>query len=196
MMRENSLSLDELPEHPAPARDHETVLQRQIAFGYTHEDLRILLLPMAKNAEEPVGSMGTATARAVLSDRPRPLYDYFKQRFAQVTNPPLDQIREELVTAMESTVGPELNLLDPKPASCRQIVLKDPVLSNAELAKLTHVGARGFKSFTLPMLWPVTEGAAGLDRAVESLPRRASQANADGANIPILAEPGQGRGRA
>jgi len=195
-LRENSVSLDELPEHPAPAPDHETVLQRQIAFGYTHEDLRILLLPMAKNAEEPVGSMGTDTALAVLSDRPRPLYDYFKQLFAQVTNPPLDQIREELVTAMESTVGPELNLLDPEPASCRQIVLKDPVLSNAELAKLTHVGARGFKSFTLPMLWPVTEGAAGLERALESLQRQASQAIADGANILILSDRGQSRERA
>src|SRR5437016_1894171 len=193
---ENSVSLDELPEHPAPAPDHETVLQRQIAFGYTHEDLRILLLPMAKNGEEPVGSMGTDTALAVLSDRPRPLYDYFKQLFAQVTNPPLDQIREELVTAMESTVGPELNLLDPEPASCRQIVLKDPVLSNAELAKLTHVGARGFKSFTLPMLWPVTEGAAGLERALESLQRQASQAIADGANILILSDRGQSRERA
>ncbi len=195
-LRENSVSLDELPEHPAPAPDHETVLQRQIAFGYTHEDLRILLLPMAKNGEEPVGSMGTDTALAVLSDRPRPLYDYFKQLFAQVTNPPLDQIREELVTAMESTVGPELNLLDPEPASCRQIVLKDPVLSNAELAKLTHVGARGFKSFTLPMLWPVTEGAAGLERALESLQRQASQAIADGANILILSDRGQSRERA
>src|SRR3989454_706677 len=195
-LRENSVNLDELPEHPAPAPDHDTVLQRQIAFGYTHEDLRILLLPMAKNGEEPVGSMGTDTALAVLSDRPRPLYDYFKQLFAQVTNPPLDQIREELVTAMESTVGPELNLLDPEPASCRQIVLKDPVLSNAELAKLTHVGARGFKSFTLPMLWPVTEGAAGLERALESLQRQASQAIADGANILILSDRGQSRQRA
>src|SRR5213080_4039767 len=195
-LRENSVSLDELPEHPAPAPDHETVLQRQIAFGYTHEDLRILLLPMAKNGEEPVGSMGTDTSLAVLSNRPRPLYDYFKQLFAQVTNPPLDQIREELVTAMESTVGPELNLLDPEPASCRQIVLKDPVLSNAERAKLTHVGARGFKSFTLPMLWQVTEGAAGLERALESLQRQASQAIADGANILILSDRGQSRERA
>src|SRR5947199_3844038 len=183
MMRENSLSLDELPEHPAPAPDHETVLQRQIAFGYTHEDLRILLLPMAKNGEEPVGSMGTDTALAVLSDRPRPLYDYFKQLFAQVTNPPLDQIREELVTAMESTVGPELNLLDPEPASCRQIVLPDPVLSNAEFAKLTHVAGRGFKSITLPMLYPVAAGAAGLERTLQDLQRRADPAIAGGHSV-------------
>src|SRR5437762_5161959 len=100
---------------------------------------------MAGSGEEATGSMGTATSLAVLSERPRPLYDYFKQLFAQVTNPPLDQIREELVTAMESTVGPEGNLLEAEPASCRQIVLRDPVISNAELAKLTHVNAPGFK---------------------------------------------------
>src|SRR5216110_927138 len=195
-LRENSVSLDALPERPAPAPDHETVLQRQIAFGYTHEDLRILLAPMAKNGEEPVGSMGTDTALAVLSDRPRPLYDYFKQLFAQVTNPPLDQIREELVTAMESTVGPERNLLKPEPASCRQIVLPDPVVSNAELARLTHVHAPGFKSLTLPMLWPIAEGAAGLERALESLQARASQAIGDGYNILILSDRGQSRERA
>src|SRR5213080_1534497 len=195
-LRENSVSLDELPEHPAPAPDHETVLQRQIAFGYTHEDLRILLLPMAKNGEEPVGSMGTDTSLAVLSNRARPLYDYFKQLFAQVTNPPLDQIREELVTAMESTVGPERNLLKPEPESCRQIVLKDPVLSNDELAKLTHVGALGFKSLTLPMLWPFAEGAAGLERALENLQQRASQGIADGYNAIILSDRGISRERA
>src|SRR2546427_201810 len=195
-LRDNLVHLEELKAHPVPAPDHATVLTRQIAFGYTHEDLRILLGPMAKNGEEPIGSMGTDTSLAVLSNRPRPLYDYFKQLFAQVTNPPLDQIRQELVTAMESTVGPERNLLVPEPESCRQIVLQDPVLSNAELAKLTHVGARGFKSFTLPMLWPVTEGAAGLERALESLQRQASQAIADGANILILSDRGQSRERA
>ena len=195
-LQAHTVHLSELPEQPVPAPDHDTVLQRQIAFGYTHEDLRILLVPMAKNAEEPVGSMGTDTALAVLSDRARPLYDYFKQLFAQVTNPPLDQIREELVTAMESTVGPELNLLKPEPASCRQIVLPDPVVSNAELARLTHVHAPGFKSLTLPMLWPIAEGATGLERALESLQARASQAIGDGYNILILSDRGQSRERA
>ena len=114
-LRENLVRLEELPAHSLPEPDHETVVTRQIAFGYTHEDLRILLAPMAKNGEEAIGSMGTDTALAVLSNRPRPLYDYFKQLFAQVTNPPLDQIREELVTSMESTVGPERNLLKPEP---------------------------------------------------------------------------------
>src|SRR3989475_11748694 len=142
-LRENSVSLDELPEHPAPAPDHETVLQRQIAFGYTHEDLRILLVPMAQHAEEPVGSMGTDTALAVLSNRPRLLYDYFKQLFAQVTNPPLDGIREELVTQMATTIGPEGNLLGPTPEACRQIKLKTPILDNVELARIRHVDLPG-----------------------------------------------------
>src|SRR5438034_1392815 len=195
-LRDHQVLLENLPAQPVPAPDHDTVIQRQIAFGYTHEDLRILLLPMAKNGEEPVGSMGTDTALAVLSNRPRPLYDYFKQLFAQVTNPPLDQIREELVTAMEPTVGPERNLLKPEPESCRQIVLPDPVLSNAELAKLTHVAGRGFKSVTLPMLWPVAESAAGLERALEALQQRASRAIADGHNVIILSDRGQSRERA
>src|SRR5262245_45248247 len=117
-LREQLVTLDELPPAPVAQPDHETVLTRQLAFGYTHEDLRLLLAPMAKQGEEPIGSMGTDTALAVLSDRPRPLYDYFKQLFAQVTNPPLDAIREELVTSMESTIGPEGNLLQPTPESC------------------------------------------------------------------------------
>jgi glutamate synthase (NADPH/NADH) large chain len=192
-LRANSVRLEDLPARPVPAADHETVLNRQIAFGYTHEDLRILLAPMAKNGEEPVGSMGTDTSLAVLSNRPRPLYDYFKQLFAQVTNPPLDQIREELVTAMESTVGPERNLLRPEPESCRQIVLPDPVLSNQELAKLRHVDAPGFKATTLPMLWTVADGTPGLEGALQELQRQASQAIADGYNIIVLSDRGVSR---
>src|SRR6059036_1968761 len=148
---------------------------------------------MAKSGEEPLGSMGTDTALAVLSDKPRPLYDYFKQLFAQVTNPPLDQIREELVTAMESTVGPERNLLAPEPESCRQIAMPDPVLSNAELAKLANVQVSGFKAVTLSMLFPIGEGHAGLERAIEELQRRASEAIADGASIVILSDRGISR---
>src|SRR5438093_5333740 len=192
-LRDNLVHLEELKAHPVPAPDHATVLTRQIAFGYTHEDLRILLGPMAKNGEEPIGSMGTDTSLAVLSNRPRPLYDYFKQLFAQVTNPPLDQIREELVTSMESTVGPERNLLVPEPESCRQIVLKDPVITNEELAKLAHVGERGFKALTLPMLYPVAEGAAGLERILDLLQRRVSEAIAEGYNVIILSDRGISR---
>jgi glutamate synthase (NADPH) large chain len=195
-LKANLVRLEDLPAQPVPASDHATVLQRQIAFGYTHEDLRLLLAPMARQGDEPVGSMGTDTALAVLSDRPRLLYDYFKQLFAQVTNPPLDQIREELVTSMESTVGPEGNLLKPEPASCRQIVLPDPVMSNEELARLAHVDAGGFKAVTLPMLYPVARGAAGLARALEALQRRASRAIAEGHDVVILSDRGASREQA
>ena len=140
--------LDPPPYTPPPAR--EMVLTRQRAFGYTEEDLRILVGPMAHQGAEPVGSMGTDTALAVLSDRPRLLYDYFHQLFAQVTNPPLDAIREELVTDMGSTLGSERNLLDPEPASCHQIKIDYPILDNEDLAKLRHVSDPAFRSVTLP----------------------------------------------
>src|SRR5436189_2706108 len=133
----NLIDIEDLPAAPyLPLPSHETVLRRQQTFGYTHEDLRILLAPMATNGEEPIGSMGTDTSLAVLSERPRLLYDYFKQLFAQVTNPPLDAIREELVTAMASTIGPERNLLKAEPESCRQIGIPDPIIDNDQLAKL------------------------------------------------------------
>jgi glutamate synthase (ferredoxin) len=190
-LRQHLIDIEDLP--PAPYSlppDHETVVTRQQTFGYTHEDLRILLGPMAQNGEEPVGSMGTDTALAVLSDRPRMLFDYFKQLFAQVTNPPLDAIREELVTAMGSTIGPERNLLRPEPESCRQIKIKYPVLDNDELAKLAHVTAPGFRSIRLPMLYDCREGGAGLERAMDDLRRRASEAIAAGHNILILSDRG------
>src|SRR5262249_26884676 len=191
--RAQLVTRDELPAAPVAEPDHETVLTRQLAFGYTHEDLRLLLAPMAKQGEEPVGSMGTDTALAVLSDRPRPLYDYFKQLFAQVTNPPVDAIREELVTSMESTIGPEGNLLEPTPESCHQIVIPDPVLSNEELAKLAHVSVHGFRATKLSMLYPVAAGAPGLERAIEDLRRVARQASPDGHNILILSPPRRSR---
>ena len=195
-LRDNLVQLADLPKHKAPVADHDTVLQRQIAFGYTHEDLRILLAPMASKGEEALGSMGTDTALAVLSNRPRPLYDYFKQLFAQVTNPPLDQIREELVTSMESTIGPEGNLLEPRPESCRQIVIPDPVLSNGEVARIRHMEHPWFKATTLPMLYPVAEGAEGLARALEGLQAQASQAIAGGHNVLILSDRGISREQA
>ncbi|MEK6718625.1 MAG: glutamate synthase central domain-containing protein, partial [candidate division NC10 bacterium] len=190
-LKQHLVALEELPEPPhVHEPDHDTVLQRQQMFGYTHEDLRILLAPMALKGEEPVGSMGTDTSLAVLSNRPRLLSDYFKQLFAQVTNPPLDAIREELVTSMESTIGPERNLLKPEPESCHQIKIRFPILDNHEVAKLRHVTAHGFRSVTLPMLFPVADGGAGLARALEELCRRASQAIERGYNILILSDRG------
>jgi glutamate synthase (NADPH) large chain len=190
-LHEHLVDIEDLPEAPyLPEPDHATVVRRQQAFGYTHEDLRIILAPMAKDAEEPIGSMGTDTALAVLSNRPRLLYDYFKQLFAQVTNPPLDAIREELVTSMESTIGPEGNLLDPRPESCRQIKIKYPVISNEEVAKLRHIDRDGFKTLTLPMLYDPADDGPGLERAMDDLCRRASDAVKAGYTIIILSDRG------
>jgi glutamate synthase (NADPH/NADH) large chain len=190
-------NIEELPDAPSlPEPDHSTVLRRQLAFGYTHEDLRLLIAPMAQNAEEAIGSMGTDTALAVLSNRPRLLYDYFKQLFAQVTNPPLDAIREELVTSMGSTIGPEGNLLDPRPESCRQITVTYPVISNEEVAKLRHLQVDGFKTVTLQTLYDPQQDGPGLERAMNDLCRDASRAVADGATILILSDRGVDASRA
>ena len=186
--------LDAAPYLPAPS--HETVTQRQQLFGYTHEELRVLLAPMASNGEEAIGSMGTDTALAALSDKPRLLYDYFAQVFAQVTNPPLDAIREELVTSMESTIGPEGNLLDPRPDSCRQICIKYPVIDNSQLAKLRHVYDPGFRAIRLPMLFDTSQDGPGLERAVEDLKRRAHDAVEAGYTILILSDRDADRVRA
>ncbi|MEX2146576.1 MAG: glutamate synthase central domain-containing protein, partial [Candidatus Rokuibacteriota bacterium] len=192
-LADHLIDIEALPDHPVPAPDHDAVHAHQMAFGYTHEDLRLLLGPMAAQGEEPIGSMGTDTALAVLSDKPRLLYDYFKQLFAQVTNPPLDAIREELVTSMASTVGPERNLLRPEPESCRQIGIKYPVIDNRELAKLARVSTHGFRATTLSMLYPVAEGSAGLERALDALRARASEAIAAGHDIVILSDRGVDR---
>jgi len=196
-LAENLVDIEDLPAAPyLPPTSHESVLQRQRTFGYTHEDLRLLLAPMASNGEEAIGSMGTDTALAVLSDRPRLLFDYFKQLFAQVTNPPLDAIREELVTAMGSTIGPEGNLLDPRPESCRQIKIKYPVINNDELARLRHIYAPEFKSITLPTLFDPSKEGRGLERALEELKVRASEAVAAGYTIIILSDRSADRDRA
>jgi glutamate synthase (NADPH/NADH) large chain len=188
-LRENLVDIEDLPNAPyLPAPSHETVLGRQQTFGYTDEDLRILLVPMANAGEEPVGSMGTDTSLPVLSDRPRLLYDYFTQVFAQVTNPPLDAIREELVTSMASTIGPEGNLLDPRPESCHQIKIKYPVIDNDQLAKLRHLYYPGFRSLTLPMVFDPRKDGPGLEWAMADLKRRASDALAAGYNILILSD--------
>src|SRR5262249_42001448 len=183
--------VESLPDPPhVPEPDHGTVLQRQQVFGYTHEDLRILLGPMATRGEEPVGSMGTDTSLAGLSNRPRLLYDYFKQLFAQVTNPPLDGIREELVTQIATTIGPEGNLLEPTPEACRQLKLKTPILDNEEMARIRHMDLPAFKAITVSMLFPVAEGTTGLARALEELCRKASRAVADGYTYLILSDRG------
>src|SRR5947209_4766066 len=141
-LRDNLVSLADLPAAPPPEEPgHRDVLQRQQAFGYTSEDLKLLMAPMAGEGNEAIGSMGNDAALAVLSDRPQLLYNYFKQLFAQVTNPPVDAIREEIIMSMESTIGREYNLLEPGPESARQIKIEYPILSNDELDKLRQVEA-------------------------------------------------------
>ncbi|MGE0813291.1 MAG: glutamate synthase large subunit [Vicinamibacterales bacterium] len=190
-LRANLVDIDALPAARAERPDHQTVLVRQQAFGYTQEDLRIVLGPMAAKGEEPLGSMGTDTALAVLSDRPRLLYDYFAQLFAQVTNPPLDAIREEIVTTMASTLGPEGNLLDPRPDSCRQIGIAYPIVHNDHVAKLRHLPTGSpFRSTTLPLLYNPAEGGAGLERAMAELCRKASAAVKAGYAVLILSDRG------
>jgi glutamate synthase (ferredoxin) len=196
-LHDQLVAIEDLPDAPeVPLPDPDTVRQRQQVFGYTDEDLKLLVGPMARQGEEPVGSMGHDAALAVLSDRPRLLFDYFAQLFAQVTNPPLDAIREKLVTSMESTIGPEGNLLKPGPQSCRQIKITYPILDNDQVAKLRHVRATGFRSRTLPMLFDPTAGGPGLERAMAELSARAEEAVADGVNILILSDRGVTRDRA
>ena len=190
-LQRHLVDIENLPSAYAERPDHQTVLQRQQAFGYTHEDLRVLLTPMAQNGEEPIGSMGTDTALAVLSDRPRLLFDYFKQLFAQVTNPPLDAIREELVTSMASTIGPEGNLLEPTPEACRQIKIEYPILHNDQVAKIRHLPTGSpFRSTTLPLLFDPEAGGTGLARAMDELCRKASAAVKAGYGVLILSDRG------
>ena len=185
------VDIDDLPSARAEEPDHETVFKRQQAFGYTQEDLRVILAPMATNGAAPVGSMGTDTPMAVLSQRPRLLFDYFKQLFAQVTNPPLDAIREELVTWMGSTIGPERNLLKPEPESCRQIAIKYPIIHNGHLAKLRHLPpGSAFRSTTLSLLLDAEQDGSALEQAMNEVCRRASEAVAAGYDILILSDRG------
>ncbi|MGH3745303.1 MAG: glutamate synthase central domain-containing protein, partial [Mycobacteriales bacterium] len=180
-----------------PAREHvvysrESVLRRQQIFGYTTEELRVLLAPMATSGTEPIGSMGTDTPLAVLSKRPRLLFDYFTQLFAQVTNPPLDAIREELVTALAGTIGPEQNLLDPGPASCRQVVMPYPVIDNDELAKLIGINDEddmsGFASVTVSGLYDVAGGGPALAGRLDRICLLVDEAIDDGARIVVLSD--------
>ncbi|QFU87765.1 glutamate synthase large subunit [Amycolatopsis sp. YIM 10] len=186
------LQIADLPDRDHIVQSHDSVLRRQLSFGYTEEELKILLTPMGINGAEPIGSMGTDTPPAVLSQRSRLLYDYFKQNFAQVTNPPLDAIREELVTSMARIMGPEQNLLEPGPASCRHVQLPYPVIDNDELAKLIHINddgdLPGFACTVLSGLYEVDGGATALAEAVERVRREASEAIAAGARTLVLSD--------
>jgi glutamate synthase (NADPH) large chain len=195
---DNVVRLEELPSPPLPPDpDHLTVLQRQQAFGYTNEELKLLLTPMAVDGNEAIGSMGSDTPIAVLSERPQLLYNYFKQLFAQITNPPVDAIREELIMSTDTSIGPEANMLEPSPECARQIKLPSPILTNEELEQLRHladpdntVGDSRFKSKTLPMLFEVAAGGRGLEAALDEICHQASAAIIQGFGIIILSDRG------
>jgi glutamate synthase domain-containing protein 2/glutamate synthase domain-containing protein 1/glutamate synthase domain-containing protein 3 len=190
-VKENQITIDELPE---PARMHfpdaETLLRRQRAFGYTDEDLKMILSPMASAGEEPVGSMGTDTPLACLSDKPQSLFNYFKQLFAQVTNPPIDSIREEMVMSLISYIGAERNILEEVPENCHMLKLEHPLLSNRELEKLRRVSNRDLLATTLPALFRAGDGELGLKRALDELCQRASLAVKAGYSLLILSDRG------
>jgi glutamate synthase (ferredoxin) len=201
-LQDNLISLDQLPAdgQTQSAPTDLPLLQRQQAFGYTFEELRILLTPMARDGVEAIGSMGADTPLAVLSDKPKLLYNYFQQLFAQVTNPPIDSIREEIITSPETTIGSEGNLLQPTPESCRLIELKSPILSNEDLAKLKALsppaplgkggGLDPFKSTTIPILFDPNSGVKGLEAALENIASQADQAIDQGINLIILSDRG------
>ncbi|MDT5265626.1 MAG: glutamate synthase large chain, partial [Mycobacterium sp.] len=188
--------LGDLPQGDYVRMPHHRVVLRQQAFGFTYEELNLLVAPMARSGAEALGSMGTDTPVAVLSARPRMLYDYFQQLFAQVTNPPLDAIREEVVTSLQGTVGPEGDLLNPNADSCRQIVLSNPILRNAELSKLICVDPdheirghkHGLRAAVIRCLYPVARGGQGLKEALEDVRGKVSAAISDGARIIVLSD--------
>ena len=194
-LKNNLVRFNDLPEvtDKEPPVDHAKTLQRLQAFGYNFEDLRVNIGPMAQNSIQPVGSMGTDTPLAVLSDKPQLLYNYFKELFAQVTNPPIDPIREELITSTTLTIGSESNLVNPGPQSCRQLRLPEPILKNADLEKLRQIDMPGIKSVTLPIVFNAGEGRAGLERALNDLFKAADKAIDGGATILILSDKGVDR---
>ncbi|HYP05375.1 MAG TPA: glutamate synthase large subunit [Bryobacteraceae bacterium] len=188
-LKQNQINLDSLP---APTRVHgadfDTLLQRQRAFGYTDEDIRALMTPMAVNGEEAIGSMGTDTPLACLSDKPQPLFNYFKQLFAQVTNPPIDPIREEMVMSLTSYIGTERNILNETPQHCHTLKLQHPILTNWDLEKLRRVSTSDLLATTLPALYNVDGGELELERALDSLCKRASFAIKSGYSLLILSD--------
>ncbi len=190
-IKEQQITLDQLPKPSRViATNAETLLRRQRAYGYSEEDLRILLAPMGAQGEEPIGSMGSDVPLACFSDRPQPLFNYFKQLFAQVTNPPIDPIREEMVMSLISYIGTERNILDEAPENCHTLKLPHPILTNRDLEKLRRVSTRDLLATTLPALFRAADGEAALKHALDELSSRASHAVASGYTLLILSDRG------
>ncbi|HEV3093944.1 MAG TPA: glutamate synthase central domain-containing protein, partial [Solirubrobacteraceae bacterium] len=184
----NAVRFADLPPSEQVTLSDQPLHNRQRAFGYTQEDLRVLLEPMARDAAEPIGSMGNDLSLAVLSEQAPPLFSYFKQLFAQVTNPPIDPIREDIVMSLATTLGTERNLFDETPEHAHKLVLDQPILLNRELETLRHISHEVFAAHTIDITWPVGEGAAGMAEAIERTCRQAQEAIADNVNIIVLSD--------
>jgi glutamate synthase domain-containing protein 2/glutamate synthase domain-containing protein 1/glutamate synthase domain-containing protein 3 len=184
----NAVPFGDLPPSEQVTISNQPLHLRQRAFGYTQEDLRVLLEPMAIEGAEPIGSMGNDLSLAVLSDQAPPLFSYFKQLFAQVTNPPIDPIREEIVMSLATSLGNERNLFEETPEHAHKLLLEQPILLNRELETLRNVEHDVYKGLTLDITWPVEEGPAGMERAIERICRRASEAIAERVNIIVLSD--------
>jgi glutamate synthase domain-containing protein 2/glutamate synthase domain-containing protein 1/glutamate synthase domain-containing protein 3 len=195
-LHDRVVHIEDLPEKSPRVPRVEPLRARQLAFGWTEEDLKVLLAPMARDAAEPTGSMGNDVALASLSDRLPPLFSYFKQLFAQVTNPAIDPIRESVVMSLTACIGPEINLLGETPDHCHQLVMPQPILRNSELERLRQVDHTVFEARTIDITWPVDEGESGMQRRIDEMCREASELVARGVNIIILSDRNLGPERA
>ena len=184
---EHSLILDDLPEREPP-RPTEPLAARQLAFGYSQEDLRVLIGPAANDGAEPVGSMGNDVALAALSERDPTLFSYFKQRYAQVTNPPIDSVREQIVMSLEVRIGDSLNLLTETPEHANKLVLEHPVLRDDELERIARSTHPAIRAYTIDVTWPLADGADGMTAALRRICTEADEAHADGATVLILSD--------
>ena len=190
-VEENQVNLNDLPESDLKFEpDFDSLLTRQIAFGYTVEDIKFIIAPMIGTAMEATGSMGNDSPLAILSQKPQLLFNYFKQLFAQVTNPAIDSIREELVMSMEVTLGKERNLLDESPEHCRKLKVEHPILTGKEMDKILKLDQEGLKTVVLSTLFPVSEGEQSVERALDALCQSASKAIDEGATILVLSDKG------
>ncbi len=196
MAADRVVHIEDLPDKSPRVPRVEPLRSRQLAFGWSEEDLRVVLAPMARDAAEPTGSMGNDAALAVLSDRSPPLFSYFKQLFAQVTNPAVDPIREAVVMSLEACIGPEINLLDETPDHCHQLVMSQPILRNPELERLRQVDHSVFEARTIDMTWRAAEGPRGMDKRLDAMCHEASELVAKGVNIIILSDRNVGAERA
>ncbi|TCD47670.1 glutamate synthase large subunit [Chlorobium sp. N1] len=190
----NVIDIDALPDHPQmknPDEDKYSLTARQKVFGYTREDITMQIIPMSEKGVEMVGSMGNDTPLAALSNKPKLLYDYFKQLFAQVTNPPIDSLREEIVTSTSVMLGTEGNLLEAEEVNCRRVKLPHPILTNQDLEKIRGIDKPGFRAVTIPMFYDVARGGKGIEEAMQDIYRQTEQAAQVGVNIVILSDKGE-----